>query len=169
MTTAVVATRGVFGIAPAAVAAFSLRRLAGHSAAYLAGSKHDLCGKQSQWAWSLSSDCFRTGFLWPALLLLAASSASAALAASLLLPGHWQSSNGFCSVGSREKSVRRPPGPVIMQDNRAQVGSTVVVLSVIQAALLVFGWQHDHPDTNFALAYPAIAAQLTVLITLASI
>ncbi|KAJ1999973.1 hypothetical protein GGI04_004342, partial [Coemansia thaxteri] len=162
-------TRAVFGTASAAVAAFLLRRLAVHSAAYLAGSKHDLCGKQSQWAWSLSSDCFRTGFLWPALLLLAASSASAALAASLLLPGHWQSSNGFCSVGSREKSVRCPPGPVIMQDNRAQVGSTVVVLSVIQAALLVFGWRYDHPDTNFALAYPAIAAQLTVLITLASI
>ncbi|KAJ1998503.1 Transporter of the ATP-binding cassette (ABC), partial [Coemansia thaxteri] len=136
---------------------------------FLTDEKHELCGSQSQWVWwSLDSDCFRTGFLWPALLLLAAGSASAALAASLLLPGRWQSSNGFCSVGNREKPMRRPPGPVIVQDNRIQVGSTVVVLSVIQAALLVFGWRYDRSNANFALAYSAIAAQLAVLIALAS-
>ncbi|KAJ2681190.1 hypothetical protein GGI25_000145 [Coemansia spiralis] len=89
-----------------------------------------LCGS-SEWAWSLYSDCFRSGFLWSAVLFLASGFSAAATTVCLVLPPSTSaitSDNGFVSdgsaplaclsVGNKVKPVRHPLGAVVMFDNR---------------------------------------------------
>ncbi|KAJ2876876.1 hypothetical protein GGH93_000367 [Coemansia aciculifera] len=132
------------------------------------GNKHHrkaLCGKGSHWDWSLSSDCFRIGLLWPVLLLVAAGLSFAALAVYFLLPGTFKSA-GFCGVGNREKPVRRPLGPAIMRDNRAKVGRAVMALSIAQAALLIYAWSHKAEAAVFTHLYTSLIAHLAALIAI---
>ncbi|KAJ2031893.1 hypothetical protein IWW57_000487, partial [Coemansia sp. S610] len=109
---------------------------------FYSSNKHHrkaLCGKGSHWDWSLDSDCFRVGFAWPVLILLATGVSLAALAVYCLLPDTLRSAR-FCGVGNREKPVRRPLGPAAMHDNRTKVGRIVLALSAAQAALLLYVW-----------------------------
>ncbi|KAJ2063092.1 hypothetical protein GGI17_001939 [Coemansia sp. S146] len=165
----VAVTRAVSSAAFAAIAVRMLRQATIYIALY-SGDKHHrtaLCGKESHLDWSLDSDCFRVGFLWPVLLLLAAGLSSAALAVYCLLPGT-SKSTGFCGVGNMEKPVRRPLGPTIMRDNRTKVGHVVMALSVAQAALLIYAWNHKAKAAVFTHAYTSLMTHLAVLIAIAN-
>ncbi|KAJ2579158.1 Transporter of the ATP-binding cassette (ABC), partial [Coemansia sp. RSA 1836] len=159
----------------AAVAVWLLRQATGY-ASLLLDDKHQrkiICGKKWRWEWSLESDCFRVGLVWPVVLWLTVIISSAALAVYCLLPGSF-TSNGFCGTGSREKPVRRPLGPVIMRDNRTRVGSVVVALSIVQAAVLLYAMA-SIPEFAYYIdmayythVYTSLVAQLAVLIAVAN-
>ncbi|KAJ1965592.1 hypothetical protein GGI12_000643, partial [Dipsacomyces acuminosporus] len=96
-----------------------------------------LCGG-SKWSWSLSSDCFRSGFLWPAVLLLVISAGLFALAWKLLP----RNAGKTFSVGNQEKPVRRPLGKVVLVDNRTRVGAAVLILSIAHTVISA-AWSLD--------------------------
>ncbi|KAJ2581750.1 hypothetical protein GGH95_001914, partial [Coemansia sp. RSA 1836] len=161
--------RAVSSVGFAAVAVWLLCQATGY-ASLLLDDEHQrkiICGKKWRWEWSLESDCFRVGLVWPVVLWLAVIVSSAALAVYCLLPGSF-TSNGFCGTGSREKPVRRPLGPVIMRDNRTRVGSAVVALSIVQAAVLLYAWQYEAGTISLAHVYTSLVAQLAVLIAVAN-
>ncbi|KAJ2881034.1 hypothetical protein H4R27_004351, partial [Coemansia aciculifera] len=165
----VTVARAVASSAFAAVVVLFLRQATAYISFY-SGNKHHrkaLCGKGSDWYWSLDSNCFRIGFLWPVLLLLAAGLSFAMLAIYSLLPSSFMST-GFCGVGNREKPVRRPLGPTIMQDNRTKVGRAVVALSIAQAALLIYAWNHKAEAAVFTHAYTSLMTLFAVLIAVAN-
>ncbi|KAJ2826548.1 hypothetical protein FBU31_003417, partial [Coemansia sp. 'formosensis'] len=167
---AIAAGRVVSSAAFASAAVWLLRQVNVHFSTYLGNGHHrkDICGKESRyWDWSLSSNCFRVGFLWPVLLWLAAIISSAALAVFCLLPQNFKSA-GFCRVGNREKPVRCPLGPTIMRDNRITVGYTIVTISSVQAALLWYAWSCRAEASYFAHAYLALVWQFAVLVAVAN-
>ncbi|KAJ2214129.1 hypothetical protein EV179_003268 [Coemansia sp. RSA 487] len=134
--------------ASVSVSIYCVRRLLSHASAFLDSGNHAaLCG-DSEWAWSLQSDCFREGFLWPALLLLGSGLASLAITLCLVLPP--KPLSGFASdgsaplarlaVGARRTSVRRPPGSAILIDTRLRVGSHVLMVLAIQTVLYAVWW-----------------------------
>ncbi|KAJ2824673.1 hypothetical protein FBU31_003929, partial [Coemansia sp. 'formosensis'] len=153
-----------------AATAILLLRQATTYISFYSDDKHHrnaLCGNESHWDWSLDSDCFRVGFLWPVLLLLASGLSFAALTVSCLLPASAKSA-GFCGVGNWDKPVRRPHGPTIMRDNRAKVGRAVMAISVAQATLLIYAWSHRAKTAYFAHAYLALVTLFAVLIAIAN-
>ncbi|KAJ2409872.1 hypothetical protein GGI10_004627, partial [Coemansia sp. RSA 2530] len=152
--------KAVSSVALATVAVWLLHEVNSHS-------HKDMCSKQSDWDWSLDSDCFRVGFLWPLLLLLAMVILSAALAVYCLLPRS-QNSTGFCGVGNREKPVRRLLGLAIMRDNRLSIGCSVVALSSAQAALLWYAWNSLADPTSLMRSYIALSFQLAMFVALAN-
>ncbi|KAJ1992473.1 hypothetical protein EDC05_002790 [Coemansia umbellata] len=114
----------------AIAAAYSLNRLLNLVSMFVQDDRVLLCGS-SEWAWSLYSDCFRSGFLWSAVLFLASGFSAAATTVCLVLPPSTSaitSDNGFVSdgsaplaclsVGNKVKPVRHPLGAVVMFDNR---------------------------------------------------
>ncbi|KAJ2101693.1 hypothetical protein IW146_009275, partial [Coemansia sp. RSA 922] len=161
--------RAVPSAAFATIAVGLLRQASVHVSFY-SGDKQPrevLCGKESHWDWSLDSDCFRVGFLWPILLLLVAGLSFAALAVYCLLPNSLESA-GFCGVGNRENPVRRPLGPAIMRDNRTNAGRVVVALSVAWAALLLYAWNHKAEAAIFTHTFMLLAALFAVLIAISN-
>ncbi|KAJ2756703.1 hypothetical protein GGI19_000638 [Coemansia pectinata] len=161
--------RAVSSATFAAIAVGLLHQATSYVSFYL-GNKHHrkvLCGKGSHWDWSLDSDCFRVGFLWPVLVMLAAGLSSAALAVYCLLPSSFHPT-GVCGVGNRGKPVRRPLGPAIMCDNRAKVGHVVMALSIAQAALLIYAWDHKAEADLFTHAYMSLMALFAALIVIAN-
>ncbi|KAJ2682221.1 hypothetical protein IWW39_006082, partial [Coemansia spiralis] len=137
---------------------------------FYSSNKHHrkaLCGKGSHWDWSLDSDCFRVGFAWPVLILLAAGVSLATLAVYCLLPGTFKSAR-FCGVGNREKPVRRPLGPAVMHDNRTKVGRVVLALSAAQAALLLYVWARKAEAPVFTHTFASLTALFAVLIAVAN-
>ncbi|KAJ2880697.1 hypothetical protein H4R27_004562, partial [Coemansia aciculifera] len=165
----VAVARAVSSSAFAAIAVWMLCQATAYIALY-SGDKHHrtaLCGKGSHLDWSLDSDCFRVGLLWPVLLLLVAGLSFVALAIYNLLPGTFKST-GFCGVGNREKPVRRPLGLAIMCDNRAKVGRAVMALSVAQAALLIYAWSRKAEAAVFTHLYTSLIAHLAALIAIAN-
>ncbi|KAJ2157682.1 hypothetical protein GGF46_004327, partial [Coemansia sp. RSA 552] len=120
-------------------------------------SRDALCSGDQRWAWSLSSDCFRIDFLWPALLLTAGTGSALYLAARL-----------FCgSVQSAAKPVRRPPGPVVVEDNRLRTGVAVIASHLFQAALAALWWGH-YAEAGPSSRYPQLLAQSSAFAALAA-
>ncbi|KAJ2511762.1 hypothetical protein GGH20_005359, partial [Coemansia sp. RSA 1937] len=68
--------------------------------------------------------------VWPAVLLAAAIVASVGQGLQILQR----------SAQDEVKSVRRPPGKVVVVDNRSMTGMAVVGLSVVQATLFAAWW-----------------------------
>ncbi|KAJ2837511.1 hypothetical protein FBU31_001129, partial [Coemansia sp. 'formosensis'] len=156
--------------AMSAATAVLLLRQATTYVSFYSDDKHHrnaLCGNESHWDWSLDSDCFRVGFLWPVFLLLTSALSSAALAVYCLLPASAKSA-GFCGVGNWDKSVRRPHGTTIMRDNRANVGRVVMAASVAQSALLIYAWSRRAEAPYFAHAYLVLVTLFAVLIAIAN-
>ncbi|KAJ2662234.1 hypothetical protein IWW48_001974 [Coemansia sp. RSA 1200] len=101
-----------------------------------------LCGSESNWDASLGNDCFRTGFLWPALLLLFGGISALSFCLCLVLPARSGENGGFTtdgsspfsrlSVGNTLVPARRPPGITIVVDNRLRIGTWTVVLLAVQ-------------------------------------
>ncbi|KAJ2095915.1 hypothetical protein GGI09_004635, partial [Coemansia sp. S100] len=162
--------RAVSSAALATIAVGLLRQATAYISFYSGDEHHRkaICGKGSHWDWSLSSDCFRVGLLWPVLLLLAIGLSFGALAVYCLLSNSLQSA-GFCGVGNREKPVRRPLGPAIMRDNRAKTGRVVVALSVAQDALLLYAWNHKAEAAAFTHAYTSLVALFALLIAISNV
>ncbi|KAJ2825250.1 hypothetical protein FBU31_003767, partial [Coemansia sp. 'formosensis'] len=158
---------------PAAMSATAAVLLLRHATTYIlfySGDEHNrkaLCGNESHWDWSLDSDCFRVGFLWPVLLLLVFSLSTAAITVYFLLSASFKSP-GFCGVGNRDKPVRLPPGPVIMHDNRGKVGRTVMAISVAQAALLAYSWIHNAEAAYFTHTHTSLVAMFAMLTAIAN-
>ncbi|KAJ2818364.1 hypothetical protein GGI24_005118, partial [Coemansia furcata] len=153
-----------------AAAAVVLLRQATTYVSFYSDDKHHrnaLCGNESHWDWSLDSDCFRVGFLWPVFLLLASALSSATLAVYCLLPASTKSA-GFCGVGNWDKPARRPHGTTIMRDNRANVGCVVMTASVAQSALLIYAWSRRAEAPYFAHAYLALVTLFAVFIAIAN-
>ncbi|KAJ2491335.1 hypothetical protein IWW37_002417 [Coemansia sp. RSA 2050] len=162
--------RVVPSVALATVAARLLCGVNSHFSLYFGNrrSRKDMCGKEARfWDWSLSSNCFRAGFLWPLLLSLAMLILSAALAAYCLLPRRLKP-KGFCGVGNRGSPVRRLLGPAIMRDNRASIGCSIVALSSAQAALLWFTRNDLAGHAFYTHSYLALSFQLAVLVAMAN-
>ncbi|KAJ2056332.1 hypothetical protein GGI17_006250 [Coemansia sp. S146] len=164
-----------------AIAVWLIRQANDYISIYT-GEEHyrkSLCGKEWRyWDWSLSSNCFRVGLLWPIILWLAVIISSAALAVYCLLPGTFKSV-GICGVGNREKPVRRPLGLAIMRDNRVNVGCTIAVLSSAQAALLWYThnnltdpvflkFPYIMPTAFYTYTYLALVYQFAVLLAIAN-
>ncbi|KAJ2073731.1 hypothetical protein GGH13_001799, partial [Coemansia sp. S155-1] len=161
--------RAVSSAALAAIAVGLLRQATAYISFYSGNEHHRkaICGKESHWDWSLSSDCFRVGLLWPVLLLLAIGLSFGALAVYCLLPNSLESA-GFCGVGNRETPVRRPLGPAIMRDNRAKAGRVIVALSVAQDALLLYAWNRKAEAAAFTHAYTLLVALFALLVAISN-
>ncbi|KAJ1764709.1 hypothetical protein LPJ74_006591, partial [Coemansia sp. RSA 1843] len=141
------------------------------------GSRIRLCGS-SKWAWSLHSDCFREGFLWPALLLLSSGLVAFTFALCLVLP---PKSTEFAddgsaplariAVGVKKVPVRRPPGSVTLVDNRFRMGFFVLAALAIQMALYCVWWHKavsaDTNNLNGSL-YPAALAGSEFMVLLSA-
>ncbi|KAJ2681558.1 hypothetical protein IWW39_006306, partial [Coemansia spiralis] len=161
-------TKVVLSIISAAAAAWFFCQATNYISLYSGKKRHreDLCGKQSDWDWSLGSDCFRRGFLWPVILLVAAGASFVALAIYCLLPRSLKSSGVF-GVGSQEKPVRHPLGPATMRDNRTGVGCAAVALSVAQATLLTYAWVCQ-AEAVFSHTYYALVSCSAVVVAIAN-
>ncbi|KAJ2522195.1 hypothetical protein GGI11_001797 [Coemansia sp. RSA 2049] len=131
------------------------------------------------WAWSLESDCFRNGFLWPALLLLASGLAALAFFLCLAFPPKPSSrfaTNGDAplgrlGVGARKRPVRRPPGPVTLVDNRIGAGLVVLVALAVQTGLYAAWWANSRffgVLSSEDLLYPDALAKSATMVLLFS-
>ncbi|KAJ2658559.1 hypothetical protein IWW48_003964 [Coemansia sp. RSA 1200] len=169
------------GAAAAAVCAcvgvYSAHRLVSHASAFPLLTPGDnasaACGAEG-WARSMHNGCFREGFLWPAILYLAASAVSFLVAACLALPGNHADDAAplvRLGVGAATKRVRRPPGAVTMTDNRRAVGVGVVAAAAAQMA--VHGaWRRHQLKQKAALgdwAYPAALLESSALVLAAAV
>ncbi|KAJ2619937.1 Transporter of the ATP-binding cassette (ABC), partial [Coemansia sp. RSA 1358] len=149
-------------------------RLFSHMSAFMVDSRAQLCG-DSEWAWSPYSDCFRSGFLWPALLLFTAGLLASVLAACFILPQSVSAtdSSGFAcngssllarlSVGNMKAPVRCPPGPVVAVDNRLQIGTIITALLAVQTVLFSVWSRSTSSNDKSTLLYPAALAQSAAL------
>ncbi|KAJ1797263.1 hypothetical protein LPJ59_003251, partial [Coemansia sp. RSA 2399] len=167
------------GAASTAASVFLLGTLFAHTSTFLSSdSRVELCGDAS-WAWSLSSDCFREGFLWPALLLLTSGLTASAFGLCLALPAKPSSefeTDGSAplarmAVGAKKTPVRRPPGSVILVDNRSRVGFAVLAALAMQTALYAVWWHYasatDSRNASGSL-YPAALTGSAAMVLLAS-
>ncbi|KAJ2391931.1 Transporter of the ATP-binding cassette (ABC), partial [Coemansia sp. RSA 2559] len=167
--------------------------LAAHVAGYLFGDRAAKCGGDGgsssdgpEWEWgSVDSDCFRAGFLWPAIVLLASTLVSAAFTLCLALPPVLAADGddeGFATdgsaplarlgVGAMRKALRRPRGASVLVDNRVRVGAWVVALLGVQTTLFGSWWVAARKDTNSApemQRLPGLLAQTAGLLTIAAL
>ncbi|KAI9504800.1 hypothetical protein BX070DRAFT_119685 [Coemansia spiralis] len=155
-------------------AVYCLYRLFSHVSTFMLDNHGQVCS-DSEWNWSNYSSCFRSGFLWPALFLLAAGLSAAVLATCLILPFSLSAADsaGFASngsaplaclsVGNMETPIRRPPGPVVAVDNRLRVGTLITMLLAVQAALFSAWCCSTSTSDNSTLLYSAALAQSTAL------
>ncbi|KAJ2680519.1 hypothetical protein GGI25_000492 [Coemansia spiralis] len=164
----------VLAVGSALAAVYYSCRLFSHASAFMLDDHAQLCGN-SEWAWSLYSNCFRSGFLWPALLMLSTGLAAFVLAVSLLFPSYLSAadSTGFAndgdallarfSVGNMKTPVRRPSGPVAAIDNRLYIG-TIIVMSLAAQTILFSAWQYNTSASNInALLYSKELSRSTLL------
>ncbi|KAJ1891678.1 hypothetical protein LPJ81_005698, partial [Coemansia sp. IMI 209127] len=82
----------------AAVAIYCLRGLYIHFLNFVMDDHEALCG-DTKWEVSLGNDCFRLGFLWPALLQMFGGISALAFCLCYVLPPP-SDANGFTSDGS---------------------------------------------------------------------
>ncbi|KAJ1665762.1 hypothetical protein IW140_003278 [Coemansia sp. RSA 1813] len=161
--------------------------LAFHVTEFMYGDRATLCGGSdgSKWEWgSMDSDCYRAGFLWPAVVLLASTLVSAAFTLCLALrplqaagAGEGFATDGSAplarlGVGNMKTPQRRPKGTSVLIDNRMRVGAWVVVLLGVQTTLFGAWWVVAHNDADSAPEMrhlPRLLAQTTGLLLVAAV
>ncbi|KAJ2708295.1 hypothetical protein H4R19_004825, partial [Coemansia spiralis] len=148
--------RSTTGVACLAVGAYWLLQLATCVRTLATDDLDAMCSAdgRGRWSWSLRSDCFRERFLWPALLAATGASVALALALRLLHP-----------TGLPARPVRRPPGAVVLVDNRMRTGTAVAAATAVQAALAAAWWR----STQGPCGYPLLLAQTAALAAGASV
>ncbi|KAJ2510705.1 hypothetical protein GGI11_005379, partial [Coemansia sp. RSA 2049] len=163
----------------ACVGVYSAHRLVSHASAFPLltpgdGASAAVCGAEG-WARTMHNGCFREGFLWPAILYLAASAASLVAAACLAFPGTRADHSAASplvrlGVGNTAKCVRRPPGAATMSDNRRAVGAGVVAAAAAQMAVHGAWWRHQlqHSAAAGDRAYPAALLETSALVLAAA-
>ncbi|KAJ2688134.1 hypothetical protein GGH99_003095, partial [Coemansia sp. RSA 1285] len=165
----------------ACVGVYNAHRLVSHASAFPLltpgdGASAAACGAEG-WARTMHNGCFREGFLWPAILYLAASAASLLAAACLAFPGTRADYSAVSplarlGVGNTAKCVRRPPGPVTMADNRRAVGVGVVAAAAAQMAVHGAWWRyqlkHSAAAAAGARAYPAALLETSAVVLAAA-
>ncbi|KAJ1785308.1 Transporter of the ATP-binding cassette (ABC), partial [Coemansia sp. RSA 2399] len=169
--------------------AFFAWTLAAHVAGYVFGDRAAKCGGNDgpEWEWgSVDSDCFRAGFLWPAVVLLTSTLVSAAFTLCLALPpllaADSDDDEGFAidgsaplarlGVGTMRKALQRPRGASVLVDNRMRVGAWVVALLGVQATLFGSWWAAARKDADSApemQRLPGLLAQTAGLLTIAAL
>ncbi|KAJ2762341.1 hypothetical protein H4S06_000713 [Coemansia sp. BCRC 34490] len=157
----------------ACVGVYYAHRLVSHASAFPLltpgdGASAAVCGAEG-WARTMHNGCFREGFLWPAILYLAASAASLLAAACLAFPGTRADHSAVSplarlGVGNTAECVRRPPGPVTMADNRRAVGVGVVAAAAAQMAVHGAWWRYQMKYS----AYPAALLETSAVVLAAA-
>ncbi|KAJ1931830.1 hypothetical protein FBU59_006581, partial [Linderina macrospora] len=140
--------------AATATSVYSLHKL-WQLASSAASDTSRLCGG-AEWAWTPSNECFRTSFLWPGLILVSAGGGSAYLAIKTLLRKDQETA---------PQSARRPPGKVVLVDNRASVGALIALLTVALEALTVAWTASSTTLTEQLLACSMGLGSLLVAVT----
>ncbi|KAJ2612465.1 hypothetical protein H4S08_002685 [Coemansia sp. RSA 1365] len=152
--------RLVSGVVCLLAGSYWLRRLATLASAYVNDNGDALCGGM-QWRWSLDSDCIRTNFLWSAVLLGVGAATAFLFAQQLLLRRSSGSSTDY-----NKSPLRRPPGAVVVVDNRLWAGTAVAVLATFQTALFGIWWNGAGQQQS---AFPLVQAQVSGLLAVIAV
>ncbi|KAJ2808508.1 hypothetical protein H4R20_000852 [Coemansia guatemalensis] len=153
-------TRAVAGLASLLAGLYWLRSLASLASLYVNDDGDALCGG-THWRWSLESDCIRTNFLWPAVLLGVGAAAAILFAQQLLLRRGCGSPTDY-----GKNTLRRLPGAVVVVDNRLWVGAAVAILAVFQTGLFGTWWSNAK---HRQIALPQMQAQVSGFVAVAAV